>query len=150
MKTLSTLVLSLLLLFAAPSQAADDWDGLQAWVGHYPSDHVAGPLPLLAQPALKAALGKLLPKAERQTLARLDVETPVRQSGDTLIIHLCRPRNCPADLAMIVVQPAQKKVWTGFFTREAGRIATRWYGNQDDYMSLPEAIRQEFITRHGE
>ncbi|GAB2887422.1 hypothetical protein GCM10027046_14650 [Uliginosibacterium flavum] len=149
MKILSTLFLSVLLLCAAPSQAADDWNGLHAWVGRYPSEHVAGPLPLLAQPALKAALGKLLPKAERQTLARLDVETPVRQSGDTLIIHLCRPRNCPTDLAMIVVLPSQKKVWAGFFTREAGRISTRWYGNQDDYMSLPEELRKEFATRHG-
>lgn len=150
MKIFPTLFLPLLLLFALPSQAADDWNSLQAWADHYPSDHIAGPLPLLAQPALKAALTKLLPKAEQQTLARLDVETPVRQAGDLLIINQCRPRNCPADLAMIVAQPNQKKLWVGFFTRQAGRLSTRWYANQDDYTSLPEEIRKEFITRHGD
>lgn len=150
MKPFSALLLSLLLLLAAPCQAADDWNGLQAWIHHYPSEHVAGPLPLLAQPVLKTALAKLLPKAERQALAGFDVETPVRQAGDYLIIQLCRPHNCPADLAMIVVQPVQKKVWAGFFTRQAERISTRWYGNQDDYMVLPEELRRAFTTRHGD
>lgn len=138
-------------LACGSARAADAWSHLTDWDGKYPSDQVgATKAGLLEQPALRAALKKLLPRAEAGTLAKLDVEAPVKKSGDYLLVNKCRPNNCAADMALIVIDLKTQKLWAGFFSREDGRASTRWYGSADDYSVLPEDIRKEFLSRHGD
>jgi len=39
-------------------------------------------------------------------------------------------------------------IWAAFYTREEGRVSTRWYGT-DDYSVLPAEIRNEFSMNHS-
>lgn len=130
------------------AHAVDNWQGLNAWQGKYPSDKLRDTT-LLEQANVKATLKTILPKAEQAILARLDVEAPVTQVAGYLIVDKCMPHNCPADFALIVIDVSTQKLWAGFFTREEKRVATRWYGNADDYSSLPEAIKVQFLTKHA-
>ncbi|OYV02265.1 MAG: hypothetical protein CFE45_01125 [Burkholderiales bacterium PBB5] len=104
---------------------------------------------MLAQPALKSLVAKLLPKSERSALAALTTEAPVREVDGLWVVNLCRPHNCPADMATLVIDGQQARLWIGLFSREDGRVATRWYGNTEDYAALPERIRADFLARHG-
>ena len=79
-----------------------------------------------------------------------DTETPIKMIDNFMLINKCKPHNCPSELAMIVIDLQKKRVWAGFFSREAGHVSTRWYSNSDDYSVLPSAIKQEFLTKHGD
>ena len=130
-----------------PARAADDWDDAARWVGKYPADalpgHAGG---LLGLTGIRAALDTILPKPERALLARLAVETPVQQSANYLLLRKCMPRNCPSDMAVVVVDVQSHQVWAVFFSRTGQRVATRWYGADDDGRSLPEAVRQIILA----
>jgi len=132
---------------AQPACAADGWDAAASWVGKYPSDAQAGHASgLLGLKGIRAALDAILPKPERALLAKLDVETPVKRSGDYLLLRKCMPRNCPGDMAVVVVDLQSRQVWAVFFSRASQRVATRWYGAEDDGRNLPEAIRQAILA----
>ena len=142
------LLIAAVLLGHLPAHAFDNWQGLNAWQGKYPSDKLRGTT-LLEQANVKATLKAILPKAEQAILARLDVEAPVTAVAGYLIVDKCMPHNCPADFALLVIDVRQQKLWAGFFTREEKRVATRWYGNADDYSTLPEPIKVRFVEKHG-
>jgi hypothetical protein len=147
------LVSFLLLVFlnASPVKAANDWEFTKEWVGKYPSDPVAaGKSGLLSQPAIGAALKKILPKPELSKLSGLTTESVVKNIDGLVVINKCRPHNCPTDMAMVVIDAKAQKIWVGFFTREASRVSTRWYGGEDDYAVLPDSVRKEFLSRHGD
>jgi hypothetical protein len=149
----STLILFCFLAIfrATAANAADDWAVAMEWVGKYPSESVGKrQRGLLQQPAIDRSLKKLLPKIELSNIAKLTVETPVENIDGLLVLNICRPRNCPADLAMIVIDVPSKRMWVGSFTRELSRVSTRWYGNGDDYTILPEHIRKKFLASHGD
>jgi len=147
---LQRIVATAIAAFAATTAFADDASPLLAWVGKHPSDKpVAGQGPLLAQPRLRDGLRKLLPPAEHALLAKLDVESQVRQSGDFLVIDKCLPHDCPAQQAMIVVDLKTERLWAAFFTHTDGHVWTRWYGNVDDYNAVPQDIQTDFLKRHG-
>jgi hypothetical protein len=132
---------------AQQARAADDWDDAARWVGKYPADalptHAGG---LLGLKGIRAALDAILPKPERALLNKLAVETPVQQSGSYLLLRKCMPHNCPADMAVVVVDLQSRQVWAVFFSRAGQRVATRWYGAEDDGRNLPEAIRQAILA----
>lgn len=131
--------------------ADDDWSYSKSWVGKYPSATVPGKnSSLLAQPAIRSALRQVLPRWEARTLSQLTNESVVTAFEGFIVVNQCRPHNCPADMATVVIDPENKRLWVGLFTREATRVATRWYGAADDYSVLPEKIRADFISRHGE
>jgi len=133
------------------AQAAGSWEMLLSWVGKYPSEQIGGSgSVLLGQPPIKDGLRKLLPKAEIQTLAKFAVEAPVRKVGDYLVVNKCLPHNCPSDMAVLVIDVKSEKLWAGFFSREEGRVSTRWYGASDDYSVLPDEIKKDFLSRHGD
>jgi ubiquinone biosynthesis protein COQ9 len=146
---LRLLVVMLALTFSPNAYSADDWQGLNSWLGKYPSEKQRGAA-LLDQASVKATLKAILPKAEQAILARLDVEAPVKDVAGYLLIEKCLPHNCPGEFAMIVIDVSKQKLWAGFFTREEKRVATRWYGNADDYATLPEAIKTRFLAKHGQ
>jgi hypothetical protein len=130
---------------------ADGWEFAREWVGNYPSsrvgDYRAG---LLAQPAIKATLKKILPRTESSTLAALTIESKVTETDGLIVISKCRPHNCPSDMATVIIDVKKSRLWVGLFTREAARVSTRWYGEDLDYSTLPEDIRREFLSRHGD
>lgn len=139
-----------LVALAASTAFADDASPLAAWVGKHPSDKpVAGSGPLLAQPRLRDGLRKLLPSAELALLPKLDIESQVRQVGDLLVVDKCKPHDCPAQQAMIVVDLKSDRLWAAFFTHTEGHVSTRWYGNVDDYNAVPQEIQTDFLKRHG-
>ncbi|MCQ8895225.1 hypothetical protein NQT62_02080 [Limnobacter humi] len=145
--------LILLCLWAGISEAASptaDWNTFTAWLGKAPSTRLVGQKSLLRQPAIQAALKQILPKAEQAALARFKAEAPVAEVEGLLIVDQCLPHNCPADMATVVIDPANQTVWAGFFTRAENRVSTRWYGMTDDYSVLPEVIRKGFLERHGD
>ena len=138
------------LLACATANAADNNVVLATWVGKYPSDTpIAKAGSLLLQSPLRATLKAMLPRPEAALLDQFDNESLVRQAGHYLVVDKCRPHDCPADAAMIVIDLESTKVWAAFFTRTAASVSTRWYGNQDDYDALPEDIRTGFLKRHG-
>jgi len=147
----TALVVATLCLGAAGLAAEPDVDSpLLSWVGKYPSDApVAKGGSLLQQPGLSKILKALLPASEARHLAEFDSEAPVRRMDDYLVIDKCRPHACPADAAMIVIDLRSDRVWVGLFTRGAASVATRWYGNRDDWNALPAAIVTDFLKRHG-
>lgn len=98
---------------------------------------------------MSKALTALLPASEAKRLGEFDTEAPVRRTDDYLIVDKCRPHSCPADAAMIVIDLRSDRIWAGFFTRGAASVATRWYGNRDDWNALPAAIVTDFLKRHG-
>jgi hypothetical protein len=147
---LAVLAAALCLATAAYAADADVDSPLLAWVGKYPSETpVAKAGPLLQQPALRKALKALLPAPEAARLGRFDTEAPVRRVEDYLVIDKCRPHECPSEAAMIVVDLRSDRLWAGFFTRSAAGVATRWYGNRDDWNALPPSIVEGFLKRHG-
>lgn len=133
---------------------ADDaapWNSqaLSAWVGKYPTAGGARPRGILDEKPLGPLFEQTVPAAERRLLGTYTAEAPVKAMGDFLIVHKCRPHDCPAELAMIVIDLRTQRLWAGFFVRQRGRVSTRWYGSSDDYSVLPAEIRQEFLLRHG-
>ena len=143
---------SLVLIFNCSGvEAGEDWGQMLLWVDKYPSNKIApNGFSLLTQPQLQHSLRKILSKAEIAALARYDVETPVHKIGEYLIVNKCLPHNCPADMAMVVIDVKNEKLWVGFFSRQLGRVSTRWYGMEDDYSILPDDIKKEFLSRHGD
>ncbi|HEY5707495.1 MAG TPA: hypothetical protein VIS96_18200 [Terrimicrobiaceae bacterium] len=126
-------------------------DALSAWIGKYPTTMANGmKSSILEQEFIKHYLNQAIPEKERRLLNSYDVETPVRQIGSFIVLTKCRPHNCPSELAMIVIDLRKPRLWAGFFSRETGRISTRWYGNADDYSVLPPAIQREFVALHGD
>lgn len=73
----------------------------------------------------------------------------MRRVDDYLVIDKCRPHACPSDAAMVVIDLTSDRLWVGFFTRRRSGVATRWYGNQDDWNTLPPTIGTDFLKRHG-
>jgi hypothetical protein len=147
------LVISLALFISCTSSthAGDDWTFATDWVGKYPSMPVgAAKSGLLSQPEIKAPLKKLLPKFEISNLSGLTSEAPVRDIEGLLVVNKCRPHNCPSDMAMVVIDVKKARLWVSFFSREESRVSTRWYGTEDDYSVLPESIKKDFLTRHGD
>ena len=143
----------LALSFAATSTLAapDDWAFSRHWIGKYPSATMDGfHGALLEQPTLKRALGQLVPKPELERLSALKVESLVHEMAGYVVVNLCRPHDCPDDLAMVVIDPLQRRLWAGFFTREGHRSSTRWYTSDDDYTKLPRPVLEEFRDRHGD
>lgn len=141
---------ALCLATAARAADSDIASPLLAWVGKYPSDTpVAKSGPLLEQPVLRKALKALLPAPEAARLRGFDSEAPVRRVDDYLVIDKCRPHECPSDAAMIVVDLRSDRLWAGFFTRSSTSVATRWYGNRDDWNALRPTIVDGFLKRHG-
>ena len=141
------------LLIITPGYAVDDgagWDTLASWAGKYPSAKERNKLPLLDQPPIKAGLRNILPKPELAALARFKVEAPVTKIEEFFIVDKCLPHNCPADMATVVIDIKNRRLWVGFFSREEKRVSTRWYGMSDDYSVLPESIRKDFLARHGD
>lgn len=142
-----------LALFATHTGAAEtgSWHDLTAWVGRYPSEHlVPHGVSLLEQPKVASAIRQLLTKQELEKLSRYDVETPVTQSGDYLVVDKCLPHDCPAAMAMIVIDTTHSQLWVGMFSRGEHNVSTVWYGTSDDYAVLPEVIRKNFLSRHGD
>ena len=151
MNSIRTFVAAALFACVAAHAAESGIDSpLLAWVGKYPSDApTAHAGPLLQQATLRKTLKMLLPKPEAALLAKFDSEALVRRVDDYLVIDKCRPHACPSDAAMIVIDLTSDRVWAGFFTRKSTGVATRWYGNQDDWNALPPAIVTDFLNRHG-
>ncbi|MEW9899831.1 hypothetical protein ABWL39_14505 [Chitinivorax sp. PXF-14] len=143
--------LALLFGLSVSAYAATDWSPLLDWVGKYPSEKVgARTSRLIDQPALATVLKRLLPPREWTAWSHFDVEVPVRQVEGFLVVDRCVPHNCPSDIATVAIDVQRQRVWAGFFSREAGRVSTRWDGTGEDYSVLPEEIRKAFLTRHGD
>lgn len=154
MKTSCMIALVLFLLplstVSAGSTSGWDRDTLLSWVGKYPAEVKGGnKTGLLNQPAIGNALHVLLQASDWQTLAGYDEEDQIEQKGDFLVINKCKPHDCPAAFAMIVIDVNKPRIWVGLFRREKNRVSTRWYGNADDYSALPGDIRQEFLSNLG-
>jgi hypothetical protein len=133
------------------ARATDDWSFVTSWVGKYPSATVDGMKGgLLVQPAIKAAITKLLPNSEAEAMIGLTTDAPVRQLDGFVIINKCRPHNCPSDMATVVVDIKNERLWIGFFSRGKISVSTRWYGLLDDYSVLPEEVKKDFLSRHGD
>lgn len=149
----SVWTLIFLLLFSGITHAAETHNDLsvaKSWIGKYPSALVGNnKIGLLKQPPIKTVLNRILPKAEIAALGKFSSETPVRQMGDFLIVNKCLPHNCPSDMAAVVIDIKNDKLWVGFFSREEARVSTRWYGMSDDYAVLPDDVKQDFLSRHG-
>jgi hypothetical protein len=144
------LISALGLLPAVHADQSTVWgkEAVSSWVGKYPSDITSGKTSLLGQGEVNKMLLQILPAFEQKNWIAYDVESTIKQVDHFLVIDKCMPHNCPAAFASIVVDLNQKRVWVGLFSRDETRTSTRWYGNANDYSSLPEAIRQEFINRH--
>jgi hypothetical protein len=143
-----TLCLSACLLLGNASWAQASPHLAEAWAGHYPSEALKpGAGGLFEQAAIKAPLARLLSKADRATLSQLSVETPVKRIDDFIVVDKCRPHNCGADMATVVIDPRSGHVWVNFFVREAQRVVTRWYGEEDDESALPDSVRQHVQGR---
>ncbi len=147
----TTLVVVTLCLGATAFAAEPDIDSpLLPWIGKFPSDTpVANGGTLLHQAGLRKTLKALLPAPEAKRLGEFDTEAPVHRIDDYLVVDKCRPHACPADAATIVIDLRSDRVWAGFFTRSQAGVATRWYGNRDDWNALPPAIVTDFLKRHG-
>ena len=150
------LALSILILTSVGACLADDevaWsaDAFSWWVGKYPTMTVNKKrVSILEEKPIKYVIEQIIPPKEQKLLSTYDVETPIKVIGNFMLINICKPHNCPSDVAMIVIDLQKKRVWAGFFSRETDRVSTRWYSNADDYSVLPSEIKQEFLTRHGD
>ena len=138
------------LVSLSASGGPDEWSIAKTWIGKYPSTQVLGRgVGLLAQPSIRASLRLALPKAEAGVLPLLTNESIVRDLDGYIVVNLCRPHNCPTEMATVVIDVDNKRLWVGFFAREDTRISTRWYGTVDNYSVLPTKILADFISRHG-
>jgi hypothetical protein len=127
------------------------WGDLGGWVGQYPTSRAGGKVTrILDLPAIRTQLRKLLSAADQKLLGSLDVEGPIASQDGFLVIDKCKPHNCPAERAMVVLDTKATRLWVGFFERRAAAVSTRWYGNADDYVALPASILQQFRERHGD
>ena len=146
-----SLLLSLPFSISMAAEIVWSTDALLRWVGKYPTTTVnqqrSG---ILEEGSIQYFLRRVIPQKERQLLNSYHIETPVRRMGSFIVITKCKPHNCPSELAMVVIDLKKPRLWAGFFSREGGRISTRWYGNVDDYSVLPRAIKREFLARHGD
>lgn len=137
----------------AVSEDGSSWsrDSLLSWVGKYPTALVDGQKrSIFDEKTVSRDLRQLLPQAEKQRLDACSIETPVKRIREFLVIHKCRPHNCPSEFAMVVIDVERPRIWAGFFARDTGRVSTRWYGSRDDYSALPQEIQKEFLAKHGD
>jgi len=117
------------------------WLPLEAWKGHYPSEHLTGSLDFFSTDVIKGALSRILDKQDIELLGgTYEVETPIEQQGDVLIVSKCKPHDCPAENATMVVDITSRQVWVSFFERTPTRVSVRCYGTED-LDALPAAIR---------
>ncbi len=147
------LLLSFLTISLAYANDLPKWDeqALTAWVGKYPTSTINGKSKsILGDENIKKILQKTLPSAELKKLNKYDVATPIEKIDHYLVVNKCMAHNCPAALAMVVIDLKAPILWAGFFDREENRVSTRWYSNgENDYAILPEEIKTMFLKRHG-
>jgi hypothetical protein len=144
----------LILVFCAGDSNAGEleWkrEVLLSWVGKYPTSSVDNrKVSLFDERSVSHYLREILPEPERKRLDAYTVETPVERRGAFVVVYKCRPHNCPSEFGMIVLDLEKPRLWAGLFSRFAGRVSTRWYGNSDDYSVLPEEVRGEFLAKQG-
>jgi hypothetical protein len=141
------LVLSWVLCTGANAQS-DDWGQALQWVDKYPSDKLgANGGGLFDQPLFKSILSRVLPKAEATALSKFAIESVIQKVGDYVIVHKCLPHDCPTEMATVIIDVKTRQLWVALFSREAGRTSTRWYATADDYSTLPDKIKNDFLQR---
>ena len=147
------LLLSFLYVPLSYSNDNSKWDeqALTTWVGKYPTSTINGKRKsILSEENVKKILQKTVPSAELKKLNKYDVVTPIEKIDHYLVINKCMAHDCPAELAMVVIDLKAPVLWAGFFDREEHRVSTRWYTNgENDYAILPEEIKTMFLKRHG-
>ncbi len=142
------LLLAFWLLAAAPTPAPAPWGPLNDWVGKYPTDDTARPSRKLLQiPAIRNELRSLLAPADLTRLAGLAVEQPLEMIDGLLIAAQCMPHDCGNQNALIVMDPKQRRMWVGFFSRSSSVVSTRWFGSTN-HLDLPAAILGKFNSQH--
>jgi len=118
---------------------------LDAWLGKYPSDKIAGKT---ANELLMKShwLKKLVPAGEIRLLKSFTTEDLISQNGEYLLIFKCKPHDCPGSHSMIITD-SKSAFWIGIYQNKGKVVSTRWYGSSD-YTELPMAIQKLFIRGH--
>src|SRR5215470_2397991 len=68
------------------------------YVGKYPSEM------LKKEPALKARLRSLLGTSYKAFFDRMQVETPIEQDGEAIVMRGCMAHQCTVEEAILVIQ----------------------------------------------
>ena len=118
---------------------------LDAWIGKYPSDKIAGKTAndiLIKSHWLK----KLLPPGETKLIASFTTEDLMTQNGEYILIFKCKPHDCPGSHSMIITD-SKGDLWIGIYQNKGDSVSTRWYGTSE-YTEIPVAIQKLFIRGH--
>lgn len=119
------------------------------WIGRYPSARAAGRPRFLDLSCIRKPLQTMLPASElRRLLETMQVDSPVRMSGQYMIVARCEAHACPADHAMVFIDVQRGDLVVGIYRRTARGAATHWYSRERDPLELPPELLQEFLRQH--
>jgi hypothetical protein len=111
---------------------------LTSWVGKYPTDRKGKVtrsffrLPEIRQPLLK-----LLSKHDFALLTKeYEVETPIKQIGDYLVVKVCRPHNCGDEQAGFAIKLSDGTI----HVRMHASDEIRWFSSKGKYRDLPREV----------
>lgn len=149
MRILSILVMLFFTLLTDVS--AQSKPSLERWVGKYPSDKI--PLTgydLWRTKQVSLWISDVLPIAERNVLAKLRVESRIEKHGSFLVINVCQPHDCSAELATAFIDTEGNRLWIAMARRDEKRLSVRWYSGKDPYTFIPVELQRLFTNRLGE
>ncbi|MBW6528413.1 hypothetical protein KZ813_16340 [Sphingomonas sp. RHCKR7] len=112
---------------ATPSATATPVAALARYVGHYPTDAVAGGTSFLADPAVRAAVATAVPDAAvRARVLDTDVTaTPIAEVDGRVLSYGCEPHNCGPHNWAIALTPDGASGAVCYYDED--RKVARWY-----------------------
>lgn len=118
------------------------------WVGRYPAERSGAAGSFFDQACIRSALEAILPSGDRRHFATLQADLPIAMVDGLLVVSRCKPHDCPADHAMLVVDPDRNHVLVGFFTRSRSVSRTTWFAVGRDPTTLPDDVLARFRRNH--
>jgi hypothetical protein len=136
------------LLFLAVRVQASSLD-LTNWVGRYPYSHDKGFQNIFDVPDVRQALRKMLTHSELKLLTQTYATTmPIQLMQNHVVVECCKPHDCPAEHAMLVIDLKHQRFHVGFYRgyyQETTRI--KWISSDGEFQDLPKEIHQMMLNR---
>ncbi|HUB45699.1 MAG TPA: hypothetical protein VMB73_11995 [Acetobacteraceae bacterium] len=127
---------------------ADNWAGLERWIGQYPTGNAAGRAGLAGTEPVQSIIKAITTPTERARLASYGEASPVETIAGDIVANYCKPHDCGQKSAVLVIDPRQKLVWLGFYSVSGTAYVTNWVGNADPAM-VPSAVQKSLAARHS-
>jgi hypothetical protein len=140
MKRNASIILALLLCVCGISSAQTSLSHLRSWTGKYPTQRQGKVTTRFFQlPQIRQPLSRLLSRKDFNLLTRqYEVETPIKEIGDFLVVKVCRAHNCSEEQAGFAINLISGTIYVRMYANDE----TRWFGSKGQYTDAPQEVRE--------